>query len=307
MQGELAREAVVLLISGRPERGTSLAPKLGEGSGGRLVLAVAGDLQEGVSRAAQAVAAVVLLELPEEKEQRRRMVRVLISDRAFPSLPMVVIDTRPGTDELVRRQLFAAGAVDYLSGWPDTAELVSRLLAHARGPLAERERDRMRMQLERGRAELRDARSDLSRATTLDSVTGLPGADRLDEFLEAEWRRARRNGSALSVVLLELRADPADMEGMMRALALPLRGTLHRGGDLLASVRPGRFAAVLPETGAEGASVVSRSLLRAARNIRPGIGFRVGVASARPKDPASVSPGSLLAEAEAAFIRHLEG
>ena len=142
-------EVVVLLVSGRPERGSSLGPTLDEGSGGRLRLVVIADVQDAGPRAIAVGAHVILLELPEEKEQRRRMVRQLSGERPFTVASLVVVDTRPGVDELMRRQLFAAGAVDYLPGWPDGAELTARLLAHGRAPLAERARDAARAELER--------------------------------------------------------------------------------------------------------------------------------------------------------------
>jgi two-component system, chemotaxis family, response regulator WspR len=300
-------EVVVLLVSGRPERGSSLGPTLDEGSGGRLRLVVVADLQDAGARAIAVGASVILLELPEEKEQRRRMVRHLSGERAFATAPLMVIDTRPGVDELVRRQLFAAGAVDYLPGWPDGVELTARLLAHGRGPLAERARDAVRADLERARADLVAARSDLQRANQSDAVTGLPGPERLAEFLDNEWRRARRNGSALSLVLIDVETERAgEVEGALQAVAPALRGTLRRGGDLLACVRSGRFAAVLPEVAGEGAAVVAKSLLRSARSARPAATFKVGVATSRPKDPASVSPAALLAEAEASLARRLD-
>jgi GGDEF domain-containing protein len=297
-------EVVVLLVSGRPERGSSLGPTLAEGSGGRLRLVVIADLPEAGSRALAVGASVILLELPEEKEQRRRMVRHLSGERAFAGLPLMVVDTRPGVDELVRRQLFAAGAVDYLPGWPDGAELTARLLAHGRGPLAERDRDLARADVERARADLSAARVDFQRANQADAVTGLPGHERLVEFLENEWRRARRNGSPLSLVVLDVETEhPAEAEGALQAVAPVLRGTLRRGGDLLACVRPGRFAAVLPEVAGEGAAVVARALQRAARSTRPALTLKVGAATARPKDPSAISPAALLAEAEASLSR----
>lgn len=303
----LLSDAAVLLVSGRAERASSLGPSLDAASGGRLRLVTSVDLQDAANRASAFGATVVLLELPEEKEQRRRLVLHLTSERLFPGLPLVVVDTRPGVDELVRRQLFSAGAVDFLPGWPEGAELAVRLLTHSRGPMAERERDAARAELQRARAELVTAQGDLVRVSKADPVTGLPGAERLADFLDNEWRRARRNGSALSLVLIEVEIQrPAEAEGVLQAVAPAMRGTLRRGGDLLACVRNGCFAAVLPEVGHEGAGVVARSLLRAARSARPAVTFKVGTATARPKDPASASPSALMSSAEAALVRRAD-
>lgn len=191
-----------------------------------------------------------------------------------------------------RKRVFAAGAADCLAELPERDELLVRLRALARGVLAERERDEARRQLAtlRRRLEERD----------LDLASGVASRGRLDEFLDGEWRRARRNGSQLSLVIVEATRAP-EPETPPATLAVALKGALRRGGDLLACCGEGRFAAVLPEVGAGGATTVARALRQAAGAAAPGTRVRLGVATLRPQETPGAGPQTLLSQAHSAL------
>jgi two-component system, chemotaxis family, response regulator WspR len=242
--------------------------------------------------AALGVAVVVFAVAPERPEDLSLLQRLC----AGAAPPVVALARR--VSPALRTRLFAAGAADCLSELPEAAELVVRLRALARAVLAERERDDARRQLALLRRRLEEGDQDLE--------SGVASRRRLDEFLDGEWRRARRNGSHLSLVLVEpvgLNAGKGSGEGdrPLARLAGALKGALRRGGDLLASSGDGRFVAVLPEVGSAGATTVARALGQAATKAAPDAGFRLGTATLRPQEATSCGPETLLTQAAASL------
>jgi two-component system chemotaxis family response regulator WspR len=210
------------------------------------------------------------------------------------ALPVVVLARR--APSRLRSRVLEAGAVDCLPELPEAAELAARLRAFGRAVLAERERDDARRQVALLRRRLQEGDQDLE--------NGVASRRRLDEFLDGEWRRARRNGSHLSVVLVEPLAADAGAGAADRplvGLAVGLKAVLRRGGDLLASAGDGRFVAVLPEVGPAGAATVARALSQAAATVAPGGRFRLGAATLRPQETPGSGPQTLLAQAAAAL------
>jgi two-component system, chemotaxis family, response regulator WspR len=200
-------------------------------------------------------------------------------------LPVVVVAQRAPAD--LRKRVFAGGAVECLVELPDPEELGVRIRALARGVQAERERDEARQHLAALKRRLEES--------DLDLTSGVASRRRLEEFLDGEWRRARRNGSFLSLVLVEANGAP------VARMALALKATLRRGGDLLASCGDGLFAAVLPEVGTNGATTVCRLLREAATAAAPDVKVRLGTATLRPQETPRSGPETLLAQAQSAL------
>jgi two-component system, chemotaxis family, response regulator WspR len=283
----------LVLVVGEAASGAPIHRRLAHTQG--LRVSVCPDPGRAVAMAVELAASVVLLVGPAATpagaagDAAEAGWPVLTRLRAHPAtadLPLVLVGAGAERDE--RRAVFAAGASDCWPDLPEPVELVARLRALSRGPVAERARDA--------------ALAALERASATDPATGVASRARLAEFLEAEWRRARRSGSPVSVVLVEI-AGAALEPGSDRlpAMAAALRGALRRGGDVLARCDHRRFVAVLPEVGADGARTVGRTLVEAARRVDPGAVAAVGTASLRPKELASSGPAALLAQAEASL------
>ena len=234
-------------------------------------------------------AAVVLLAASPEAAEAFGVLERLLASPATRGLPVLVLAHRASPE--LRARMFAAGAADCWPALPEAGELAVRLGHLARGVLAERERDEARRQLAELQGRLQADRDQ-------GVAGGIASRRRLDEFLDGEWRRARRNGSHLSLVLVEPAARPP-VE--VADLAFALKGALRRGGDLLASFDGGRFVAVLPEVGAGGAATVAEALRRAAGSVAPEVSLRLGVATLRPQEAPGSGPQALLAQAQAAL------
>jgi len=112
------------------------------------------------------------------------------------------------------------------------------------------------------------ANQELQRLASLDSLTGTANRRYFDAALEREWRRSMREGSTLSVVMIDIDlfkqfndtyGHPAGDE-CIRRVADALAADLDRGGDLLARYGGEEFAALLPGTTLGGASFVAERM-----------------------------------------------
>jgi GGDEF domain-containing protein len=124
----------------------------------------------------------------------------------------------------------------------------------------------------------------LETVVKLDDITGLPNERAWEEEVPRELSRARREGTPLSVVLLDLGDFELTPEGVvgrrdaefLRGAADRWRGELGPGEFLAHRDPPGRFAALLPNVGVDGAEDAALRLRAMAPDNR---GCTVGVAT----------------------------
>jgi two-component system chemotaxis family response regulator WspR len=301
-----------------PRRGTgpvALIVEAGGGSGAAMEARLGADGAIRCERArsvehagamATACGATVILLLPGAGNDRFEVLGQLHAGDHTAGLPIVVIDEIGGAQD--RRNAFAAGADDYWSGWPDPLEARARLFALSRGVIGERQRDDLQREIVTLRTRLGEANTRLAKGQDLDPNTGLPTRRRLMEQLEVEWRRARRGGGPLSLVLVEVVRPgggprSADDEERLVRVSAALRAVLRRGGDLLARYSETQLAAALPEIGPEGAAAVAQALRHAALATDPSLSFTTGIVTGRPQESVADGPNALIAEVEASLAR----
>ncbi|MDH0864478.1 two-component regulator propeller domain-containing protein [Mitsuaria sp. GD03876] len=132
--------------------------------------------------------------------------------------------------------------------------------------------------------ELRQANEHLKQLSFLDALTGLPNRRRFNEAADEEWRRARRAGTALGLVLVDVDAFKRynDQMGHLKgdeclaAVGAVLGASIGRAGDLAARYGGEEFIVLLP--GADRAAA-----LQIAEHIRAGI---ESLAMPHPASPA---------------------
>jgi diguanylate cyclase (GGDEF)-like protein len=120
------------------------------------------------------------------------------------------------------------------------------------------------------------ANQELRRLSALDGLTGVANRRHFDAMLDREWRRAQRQGSALSILMCDIdyfksyndRYGHLQGDECLRQLARTLQQGLDRGGDLLARYGGEEFVALLPDTGPEGAAFVAERLRLALAELR---------------------------------------
>lgn len=250
-----------VLLVGAPPFVASLREMLADARDIELVLADA----TGAARQAASVRPAVVVRALSGAEDCSDFVRACRGDEALRALPLLVL--APGCDGRHRDAAFAAGATDYLSTLPGSAELLARLRYHAAVSRAEEEHAETLLRLRDSQDTLGRIQAQLDRHAGVDPLTGIPSRNRFDETAQGEWARARRNGQPLSLLVCDidqfrhfnerLGRDAGDL--CLRKLAGVLTGQLKRPSDLAARYDGKRFAILLPDTKLDGAVQVAEA------------------------------------------------
>lgn len=150
-----------------------------------------------------------------------------------------------------------------------------------------------------------------------DALTGIANRRKFDERLVEEWRRARRDASPLSLVIIDLDYfknfnDTYGHQGGDRALievARALQTCAERPADLVARYGGEEFVALLPATGASGAIALAEKLRAAVSSMEIAhegsslghVSASIGVATRVPAEGAG--PEELFDAADEALYR----
>ena len=143
------------------------------------------------------------------------------------------------------------------------------------------------------------ARDKLERLATEDGLTGVANRRKFDEVLEQEWKRAQRDGTWLTLALLDVdffkryndRYGHARGDECLRAVAQAVASQCVRPADLVARYGGEEFALVLPEVDVAGAQTLLHSVLAAIDRLQiehedsacaPYVTISLGAVSLRP-------------------------
>jgi len=163
---------------------------------------------------------------------------------------------------------------------------------------------------------LRVANEKLERLSTVDGLTGIANRRQFDAALRQEWRRARRRGHPVALLLVDIDHFKAYNDGYghiagddcLRRVATTLAAALNRAGDLVARYGGEEFAVLLPETAADEAKRCAECLHEAIRTLRlphrfatgrDHVSVCVGFASVEPNP--SLGPNDLVDRADKAL------
>src|SRR5690606_29278713 len=171
-------------------------------------------------------------------------------------------------------------------------------------------------QLEDANEKLREAVTELQRISHQDALTGVANRRRFDEVLAAEWRRMRRAGRPLTVMLADLDhfKDLNDTHGhqygdeCLHKAAQALAAELTRAGDFVARYGGEEFGLVLTDMDIAAAGRLAEKLRAAIEELAlphhssPASEFvtvSIGVASCVPNE--TLSRAALLAASDKAL------
>ena len=124
--------------------------------------------------------------------------------------------------------------------------------------------------------ELESARLQLQRLSTEDPLTAVANHEQFLEFLEREWRRARRDGLQLSLVFVDVdhfrsynrQFGRKSGDDILKQVGRALAGVVGRPGDLVARYHRDEFAIVLASTDGPGAYNVSEQIRQAIQDLQ---------------------------------------
>ncbi|RMR58937.1 response regulator [Pseudomonas cichorii] len=224
------------------------------------------DPHQAIAQAMQIKPTVILQDLVMPGLDGLTLVREYRNNPMTRDIPIIVLSTKE--DPLIKSAAFAAGANDYLVKLPDTIELVARIRYHSRSYMTLLQRDEAYRALRVSQQQLLDTNLVLQRLMNSDGLTGLSNRRHFDEYLELEWRRATREQSQLSLMMIDVDYFKAyndnfgHLEGdeALRQVAKAIRASCSRPSDLPARYGGEEFAMVLPNTTPGGARLLAEKL-----------------------------------------------
>jgi diguanylate cyclase (GGDEF)-like protein len=147
----------------------------------------------------------------------------------------------------------------------------------------------------------------LRKLAVTDGLTGLMNRRRLDEVLGAEWARARRHATTVSLLMIDIDHFKAfndhyghpEGDAVLARLASVLRTAVQRPGDAVARYGGEEFTVVLPHTHGPGAASIAgrirdllaeQAIVHLASPVSEHVTLSIGVATMTPTpdQPASV-------------------
>ncbi|SQF97325.1 diguanylate cyclase [Paucimonas lemoignei] len=224
------------------------------------------DPHQAIAQAIQIRPTVILQDLVMPGLDGLTLVREYRNNPLTKDIPIIVLSTKE--DALIKSAAFSAGANDYLVKLPDTIELVARIRYHSRSYMTLLQRDEAYRALRVSQQQLLDTNLVLQRLMNSDGLTGLSNRRHFDEYLELEWRRATRDQTQLSLMMIDVDYFKAyndnfgHLEGdeALRQVAKAIRGSCARPSDLPARYGGEEFALVLPNTSPGGARLLAEKL-----------------------------------------------
>lgn len=165
---------------------------------------------------------------------------------------------------------------------------------------------------------LREQAENLRSLAFIDGLTGIANRRRMDEYLADEFKRAKRNHSPLSIVMLDIDYFKQfnDTYGhqsgdfCLQRVANVIKATLHRPADLVARYGGEEFAIILPDTSFSGAVILAEELRKnievlaiahESSLVSPHITLSIGISKAQSYN--NISEATLLSQADQALYQ----
>lgn len=179
-----------------------------------------------------------------------RAIREMEGEKAWT--PIIFLTGLAGDDDISAG--IDAGGDDYLTKPVATKVLAAKIKAMTR--------------LYEVRSRLQEANNELLRLSTVDGLTGISNRRRFDAALNAEWFRAVRDTSALTLLMIDIdyfkpyndHYGHVAGDECLRKVAQALHDQAHRPADVVARYGGEEFAVLLPQTPMGGALQVSNRL-----------------------------------------------
>lgn len=179
-----------------------------------------------------AVPDLILLDVVMPDMDGLEVCRRLKSESATANIPIIFVTAQ--SDPLDETRALEAGGVDFIAKPVNPAVVRARVKTHL----------------------TLNAQNELLRSLAfIDGLTGVANRRRFDEALPAEWRRCQRNGSPLTLLMIDIdhfkryndHYGHQTGDACLQAVAGALKSRLNRSHDLVARYGGEEFVCLLPE------------------------------------------------------------
>jgi diguanylate cyclase (GGDEF)-like protein len=209
--------------------------------------------QDALEISAEQIPDLILLDIIMPEMDGFQVCQKLKISEKTRDIPVIFVTANNQEDDESRG--FEEGVVDYITK-PVRSSIVKA---------------RVRLHLE-----LKRYRDHLEALSTIDGLTGIANRRKFDETIENEWRRARRNQSLLSLIMMDIDLFKAynDHYGhlagdeCLQRLAGRINGLCRRPADLLARYGGEEFVMLLPDMDTEGGVLMANNIQKNVAQLR---------------------------------------
>ena len=242
----------------------------------RIILAK--DGRQAIERAREHRPDLILLDVLMPEMDGYAVIRALKNDDQTRNIPVIFITALDSAGDEERG--LELGAVDYISKPFNPAIVRVRIRNHLASVHQRRLLEQMAM---------------------IDSLTGIPNRRRFNEVFEQEWRRCMRDGSPISLIVVDVdhfkifndTYGHAAGDEVLRRIARTLSTSLRRPGDFVARYGGEEFVILLPGIDSDGArnlaehtrtDVEAEHIPHAVSEVAPWITISLGGATRTPRE-----------------------
>ncbi len=201
----------------------------------KIILASNGE--QALERARKHLPDLILLDIIMPRMTGHQVLKQLKNDPLTQKIPVVFLTAL--TSESEEEEGLLMGAVDYITKPFRPAIIRARVAIHM---------------------QLIEQHKQLEILTNQDGLTGIYNRRKFDFSLEREWRRSLRNGTPLSVAMIDVdffklyndNYGHGAGDFVLRTIAGILNKNINRAADVCARYGGEEFALILPELNAEG-------------------------------------------------------
>jgi diguanylate cyclase (GGDEF)-like protein len=321
---DMADRADILIVDDTPANLDLLSSMLSE-KGYRFRVATSG--QRAIAAATSARPDLVMLDITMPDMDGYEVCRRLRRDPATADVPVIFISALDAPLDKVRA--FEAGGRDYVPKPFHFEEVHARIEHQLSISRLQRRLEARNEELATTNAilletsqQLELANRELERLSTTDALTGIANRRQFHTVLDREWRRCRREGAPLSLLMVDVDCFKLynDTYGHQKgdeclaAVAGAIRGSLQRASDIVARYGGEELVVVLPQLELEPATAVAEQLCAQIRALAiphahstaaPHVTVSIGIASAIPDETST--EGSLISAADAALYEAKRG
>jgi len=195
---------------------------------------------------------LVLLDVDMPELSGFEVCKAFKGDPALAEVPIIFITSHESAQ--LETKGLELGAADFISKPPHAPLVLARVRTYQR---------------------LKMLSDTVRSAVKMDFLTGAVTRRQLEKALTQEWLRAQRSAAPLALLLADIEgftaynAEFGEEKGdaCLKSVADGLRSAAHRPTDVLGRYAGGKFALLLPETGAEGASTVAQRAIDAVSDL----------------------------------------